>query len=351
MCHHEAAVKCNEKTGEKQENENEAVEVVANKLNNKKIALLEEQNNNFLGRKTQSYDDSFRFKREKLTASKINKSKRPVSKNVIKPTKSKKSERKQKLKSKKSSSSPFVSKKNRKNLTSKKLGFSPNEVSVKLDKEVKEAIKSVRLEHNDNIHNCQNEVLCKSSQFRKEEIREIRRLPTKQADPEGNVSDLGPNLDVTKPAIKAIEEDQGVSRLSDRLNVKSPEPSLLIPQNLVDDTGKLGEDTLIQNPIKSDSDNIQNRSTQNASISFSSEPAKNSTIPRIDDAEADENADAEADEKSWFRTKPLDKLPFSRVVAAQKKNPGKFSPYISFPDLLANLTKSSRSVRYSLDFN
>ena len=86
MCHHEAAVKCNEKIGEKQENENEAVEVVANKLNNKKIALLEEQNNNFLGRKTQSYDDSFRFKREKLTASKINKSKRPVSKNVIKPT-------------------------------------------------------------------------------------------------------------------------------------------------------------------------------------------------------------------------------------------------------------------------
>ena len=346
MCHHEAAVKCNEKTGEKQENENEAVEVVANKLNNKKIALLEEQNNNFLGRKTQSYDDSFRFKREKLTASKINKSKRPVSKNVIKPTKSKKSERKQKLKSKKLSSSPFVSKKNRKNLTSKKLGFSPNDVSVKLDKEVKEAIKSVKLEHNDNIHNCQNGVLCKSSQLRKEEII---RLPTKQADPEGNVSD--PKLDVTKPAIKAIEEDQSVARLSDRLNVKSPEPSLLIPQNLVDDTGKLGEDTLIQNPIKSDSDNIQNRSTQNASISFSSEPAKNSTIPRIDDAEADENADAEADEKSWFRTKPLDKLPFSRVVAAQKKNPGKFSPYISFPDLLANLTKSSRSVRYSLDFN
>ena len=341
-------------TGEKQENENEVVEVVANKLNNKKIALLEEQNNNFLGSQTQSDDDSFRFKREKLSASKIKKFKRPVSKNVIKPTKSKKSERKQKLKSKKSSSSAaFVNKKNRKNPTTKKLGFSFNEVSVKLDKEVKEAIKSVKLEHNDNIHNCQNGVLCKSSQLRKEEIREIIKLPTKQADLASNVSDLksldpGSKLDVTKPAIKAIEEDTGVARLSDRLNVKSPEPSLLIPQNLVDDTGKLGKDTWIQNPIKSDSDNIQNRSTQNGSISFSSEQAKNSNSTSNDDADENSSDDTGADEKSWFRTKPLDKLPFSRVVAAQKKNPGKFSPYISFPDLLANLTKSSRSVRYGL---
>merc|ERR1711997_1110359 len=46
-----------------------------------------------------------------------------------------------------------------------------------------------------------------------------------------------------------------------------------------------------------------------------------------------------------LRTRPLDKIPFSRVVAAQKKINGQFSPYISFPDLLSNLTKSQRSVR------
>merc|ERR1719219_2598001 len=98
------------------------------------------------------------------------------------------------------------------------------------------------------------------------------------------------------------------------------ESSLLI-QSLVNDTSKLSEDPTIQKPIKSDSDDLQNRN-QPVQPSVSHSPPKFS-----------------------FRTKPLDKIPFSRVVAAQKKINGQFSPYISFPDLLSNLTKSQRSVR------
>ena len=108
-----------------------------------------------------------------------------------------------------------------------------------------------------------------------------------------------------------------------------PQPSLLI-QNLVNDTtSKLSEDPTIEKPIKSDSDDLQN--TTESVEPRGSEPHQQQINPELP--------------KLNLRTRPLDKIPFSRVVAAQKKINGQFSPYISFPDLLSNLTKSQRSVR------
>ena len=131
-----------------------------------------------------------------------------------------------------------------------------------------------------------------------------------------------------------MDEDE-TKEMSDNLNVKPPPEVVLIPQSLDDDTNiKSREDTVIHNPIKSDSEILQNKSQTELKADIPISTARPSTT-------------ASPHQKNLsFRTKPLNKLPFSRVVAAQKKRrPGEFSPYIPFPDLLSNLTQTARSVR------
>ena len=175
------------------------------------------------------------------------------------------------------------------------------------------------------VHNCRDsKSLCKSSKLRKEEIGENIRLPASATKP---VSQRD-NKDNKKRTLTVVDEkdDASIGRLE---NVRLPQPSLLIP-NLVNDTSsKLSEDPTIEKPIKSDSDDLQN-TTESVEPS-GSQPHQQQISPQLP--------------KLNLRTRPLDKIPFSRVVAAQKKINGQFSPYISFPELLSNLTKSQRSVR------
>ena len=160
--------------------------------------------------------------------------------------------------------------------------------------------------------------------MRKEEIGENIRLPASASKP----ASQGDNKDNKKRTLAVVDkkDDASIGRLE---NVRLPQPSLLIP-NLVNDTSsKLSEDPTIEKPIKSDSDDLQN--TTESVGPRGSQPHQQqikSELPKLN-----------------LRTRPLDKIPFSRVVAAQKKINGQFSPYISFPDLLSNLTKSQRSVR------
>ena len=159
--------------------------------------------------------------------------------------------------------------------------------------------------------------------MRKEEIGENIRLPASATHPT--------NKDNKKRRLPVLAEKDDAS-LGGLENVRvppQPQPSLLI-QNLVNDTGgKLSEDPSIEKPIKSDSDDFQN--TTKTVESAGTQPHQQKISSEL--------------AKLNLRTRPLDKIPFSRVVAAQKKINGQFSPYISFPDLLTNLTKSQRSVR------
>ena len=155
------------------------------------------------------------------------------------------------------------------------------------------------------VDNCRDgSSLCKSFRLKEEEIGENTKLLVDKDNKE------------KRTGVVTGRDDVSLARLE---NVRNPQTSLLIP-SLVNDTGKLSEDPTIQKPIKSDSDEIQNTNTGRPPISH--------RLPKLK-----------------LRTRPLDKIPFSRVVAAQKKINGQFSPYISFPELLTNLTKSQRSVR------
>ena len=182
------------------------------------------------------------------------------------------------------------------------------------------------------VHNCRDsKSLCKSSKLRKEEIGENIGLPASATDRARQQEDNKDNKKRRLPVV-AEKDDASLGRLE---NVRlphphpHPQPSLLI-QNLVNDTGsKLSEDPTIEKPIKSDSDDLQN--TTKTVEPAGSQPHQQQISPQLP--------------KLNLRTRPLDKIPFSRVVAAQKKINGQFSPYISFPDLLSNLTKSQRSVR------
>ena len=150
-----------------------------------------------------------------------------------------------------------------------------------------EAAEELELEHHAgvSVDNCgDSKPACKSGKLRKGEIVEKRKFLVNKEKAEGGAR----------------------------------ETRLVIP-SLVNDTGKLMADPAIQKPIRSDSDDPQNTESR---------PAVSPPLPKL-----------------RIRTKPLDQIPFSRVVAAQKKIKGQFSPYISFPDLLSSLTKSQRSVR------
>jgi len=224
---------------------------------------------------------------------------------------------------------------------------------------LKEVVKSQKLEYNDDGNNCSQSTLCK---FRKKEIRENFSLSSNKSNknkktahsvastvPDKNASHLKKSekdikvaaklslikKEITPPPSEDKMDEDETEEMSDHLNVKPPPEVVLIPQSLDDDTNiKLREDTVIHNPIKSDSEILQNKSKTElkADIPISSpRPTTEASPPK---------------KNLSFRTKPLNKLPFSRVVAAQKKRrPGEFSPYIPFPALLSNLTQSARSVR------
>ena len=272
-------------------------------------------------------DDSFRFKREKLTELKLT-TPAPPNMNVINKVKG----NKRKWKDGKSN---VNLKKSRKSSSKKKLSNPINDVNLHDDDDVEEAIKAVKLEHNDIIHNCTQDTLCKSHKLRKEEIRKNIKLPPNQKDNKQLKKNKKKSKNKDPISKSAANEDARSSeeRLSNSLNVKTEKSSLLIPESLGDDTIKLSEQPVVlHNPIKSDSDKIRNTTCQNDPVPISNHSSE-------------QNVPATRKQNFSFRTKPLDKLPFSRVIAAQKKSDGEFSPYIPFPRLLANLTKSSRSVR------
>ena len=238
----------------------------------------------------------------------------------------------------------------------------PNKLSFPVKKEdgvpdnrdrvtAKEVIKSVKLEHNDIMNNCSGDtsLLCKSSTPGKEEIRENSKLHSDQITTNKAVTfnEVSKHLEDDTEEEEEEEDESLSSRPSDDLNVSpglaaatSPSPTLLIPANLVDDTIKLREDpaaetaALRPDPISPDSDNIHNTARPQPG-----DGGANTTVSRASSSLA-------PPERS-YRTKPLDKLPFARVIAAQKKSaPGRFSPYIPFPELLSNLTRSARTVRW-----
>jgi len=298
-------------------------------LKNENVVL--KQKETFLGNfLDNSLDDSIRLKREKWTdLLKITTEKPTKTAKTIKPLK-----HTNVIKTVKSDLNvvkpSFNLKKIAKKPTSKKKNISIKKSDEKLHVEnEKEVIEPVKLEqHDDIIYNCTGDIICKSPKLRKKEIRENLKSP-KSSNKEER-SEKPKLVKVTKSSDN--EEDE--TRLFNGFNVKTSKPSLLIPKNLVDDNIKLSKDSarpkLTQKPIKFDSDKIQNTSRQNAD-----EPISNNSKTRKNGAQNNIS----------FRTKPLDKLPFTRVIAAQRKNDGAFSPYIPFPELLANLTKSSRSVR------
>lgn len=344
VCHHEAAVNCSQEEGE---NKNPPGIVIS-----KQIAgsdFLSETNNNFIGGQSSGLGDDYgRFKREKLTDKTRNttRTEKKLLPDERRPT------YKTKSKNKKANKKPVF-----KHFKKKFSGAPP-----RLDDNVvksKEVVKFLKLEHNDDVNNCSQSRLCKS---RKKEIKGNLTLssskisknkktghpfpptvPDKNAPQHKNSEKsikVAAKLSLikkevtTQPSETRTDEDE-TEEMSDNLNVKPPPEVVLIPQSLDDDTNiKLIEDTVIRNPIKSDSEILQNKSKTElkADIPISSPWPSTTASPHKKNLS--------------FRTKPLNKLPFSRVVAAQKKRrPGEFSPYIPFPDLLSNLTQSARSVR------
>ena len=243
----------------------------------------------------------------------------------------------------------------------KKFSIAPPDVDDNVVKS-KEVVKFLKLEHNDDVNNCSQSRLCKS---RKKEIKENITLSSNKSNknkktghhlaatvqgenaPHHKKSEKDIKVasklslikkEITTPATPPSEakmDEDETKEMSDNLNVKPPPEVVLIPQSLDDDTNiKSREDTVIHNPIKSDSEILQNKSQTELKADIPISTARPSTT-------------ASPHQKNLsFRTKPLNKLPFSRVVAAQKKRrPGEFSPYIPFPDLLSNLTQTARSVR------
>ena len=262
-------------------------------------------------------EDPIRFKREKLTEQRKNPDKRKAQLNA--------GGEKTKIKIiKKKKNKPWI-------------GYKQLRKTPKKKENVKESYKKPtntppveEVDPDDRVlvHNCRDsKSLCKSSKLRKEEIGENIRLPASATHPASQRANKD-NKRRRLPVVAEKKDDASRERLG---NVRVSQPSLLIP-NLVNDTGsKLSEDPTIEKPIKSDSDDLQN-TAQTVEPRPVSPPAHQQQIsPELP--------------KLKLRTRPLDKIPFSRVVAAQKKINGQFSPYIAFPDLLSNLTKSQRSVR------
>ena len=350
VCHHEAAVKCSDER-EEGANKNPPSIVISKQIagNN----FLSETNNNFIGGQSSALEGDYRFKREKLTDNNSRKTIQGEQKLLPDQRRAHKTKSKNKKASKKPVFKHFK----------KKFSIAPPDVDDNVVKS-KEVVKFLKLEHNDDVNNCSQSTLCKS---RKKEIRENLKLPPYHSKknknsghpktptatlfkvPDKNAQPLNksqkdikvaPKLsvirkEITTPPLKNEMDEDESEEISDDLNVKPPPEVVLIPQNLDDDTNiKWREDTVIQNPIKSDSEILQNKSKTElkADIPISSpRPTTEASPPK---------------KNLSFRTKPLNKLPFSRVVAAQKKRrPGEFSPYIPFPALLSNLTQSARSVR------
>lgn len=347
VCHHEAAVSCPQHQ-EEGENKNPPGIVI-----NKQIAgtnFLSETNNNFIGGQSSALGDDYgRFKREKLT-DKTRNTTRSEEKKLL-PDERRRTH-KTKSKNKKASKKPVFKH------FKKKFSAAPPRLDDNVVKS-KEVVKFLKLEHNDDVNNCSQSRLCKS---RKKEIKENLTLSSSKTSknkktghpfastvPDKNAPQLKKSeksikvaaklslikKEVTTPTSETKTDEDETEEMSDNLNVKPPPEVVLIPQSLDDDTNiKLIEDTVIRNPIKSDSEILQNKSKTElkADIPISSPWPSTTASPHKKNLS--------------FRTKPLNKLPFSRVVAAQKKRrPGEFSPYIPFPDLLSNLTQSARSVR------
>ena len=344
VCHHEAAVKCSVDQ-EEGENKNPPSIVISKQIEGNNF--LSETNNNFIGGQSSALEDDYRFKREKLTDTS-----RKTSQGEQKLLPDQRRTHKTKSKNKKTSKKPVFKHFKKKFSTAPP----PRRDDVVKSKEV---VKSEKLEHNDDGNNCSQSTLCKS---RKKEIRENFSLSFNKSNknkktahylastvPDKNASHHKKSEKDIKVAVKLslikkeitpppsedkMDEDE-TEEMSDHLNVKPPPEVVLIPQSLDDDTNiKLREDSVIHNPIKSDSEILQNKSKTElkADIPISSPRPTTAASP--------------PQKNLSFRTKPLNKLPFSRVVAAQKKRrPGEFSPYIPFPALLSNLTQSARSVR------
>ena len=304
-----------------------------------------------IGPQSPARDDSTRYKREKWTEIKHKaKPRRHGGDGAGGGRKDTKIRRKNKLGLK-----LFPVRKNRKRPFPNKLSFPVKKEDGVPDNRdrvtAKEVIKSVKLEHNDIMNNCSGDtsLLCKSSTPGKEEIRENSKLHSDQITTNKAVTfnEVSKHLEDDTEEEEEEEDESLSSRPSDDLNVSpglaaatSPSPTLLIPANLVDDTIKLREDpaaetaALRPDPISPDSDNIHNTARPQPG-----DGGANTTVYRASSSLA-------PPERS-YRTKPLDKLPFARVIAAQKKSaPGRFSPYIPFPELLSNLTRSARTVRW-----
>ena len=303
VCHHESAVKCegSEAVGEKNSQFSEASTKFFSPPENSIDAISK-------------LEDPIRFKREKLTEQKKLSDKRKAKLNA--------GEEKTKIQIiKKKKNKPWTRNKHLRKTLDKKENVMESNKKPTNNPPVEEVDPDDRVL----VHNCRDsKSLCKSSKLRKEEIGENIRLPASASNP----ASQGDNKDNKKRTLAVVDkkDDASIGRLE---NVRLPQPSLLIP-NLVNDTSsKLSEDPTIEKPIKSDSDDLQN--TTESVGPRGSQPHQQqikSELPKLN-----------------LRTRPLDKIPFSRVVAAQKKINGQFSPYISFPDLLSNLTKSQRSVR------
>ena len=297
VCHHEAAVKCEGA---------EAVEGENSQFSEASTKFFSQPENSISA--ISKLEDPIRFKREKLTEQKKNSGKRKAQLNA--------GEENTKIK--------IIKKKKNKPWTRyKPLRKTPEKKDSNTKPSNNPGVEEVDPDNRVLVHNClDSKSLCKSSKLRKEEIGEnIGLLPASAAtDPASQHQNNKDNKKRRLLPVVAEKDDASII-----VSQEVAQPGLLIP-NLVNDTAsKLSEDPSIEKPIKSDSDDLQN------TTKAGSQPHQQQISPQLP--------------KLNLRTRPLDKIPFSRVVAAQKKINGQFSPYISFPDLLSNLTKSQRSVR------
>ena len=305
VCHHESAVKC------------EGSEAAAA---GRKNSPFSEASTQFFSRPENSIDaiskleDPIRFKREKLTEQRKIPGKRKAKLHAGR-------ENSKITIIKKKKTNPWIGYKQLRKTPAKKEIVKESNKTPTNNPPVEEVDPDDRVL----VHNCRDgKSLCKSSKLRKEEIGENIRLPASATHPP---SQSRANKDNKRRRPEKEEDASNRGRLE---NVRVSQPSLLIPSLVNDTSSKLSEDPTIEKPIKSDSDDLQNTTE-------TLEPARSQ--PRQHQIVSPELP------KLNLRTRPLDKIPFSRVVAAQKKINGQFSPYISFPDLLSNLTKSQRSVR------
>ena len=302
VCHHESAVKC------------EGSEAAAA---GRKNSPFSEASTQFFSRPENSIDaiskleDPIRFKREKLTEQRKIPGKRKAQLHAGR-------ENSKITIIKKKKTNPWIGYKQLRKTPAKKEIVKESNKTPTNNPPVEEVDPDDRVL----VHNCRDgKSLCKSSKLRKEEIGENIRLPASATHPP---SQSRVNKDNKRRRPEKEEDASNRGRLE---NVRVSQPSLLIPSLVNDTSSKLSEDPTIEKPIKSDSDDLQNTTEQTVE-SPGSLPPITPQLPKLN-----------------RRTRPLDKIPFSRVVAAQKKINGQFSPYISFPDLLGNLTKSQRSVR------